>query len=56
MSHKDVVLRMHVEEKMLKSIEVVADADRPKTEVDIKLMQGVFYKRLEKEKEITQQK
>jgi len=49
MEHKDQILRTHILEKMLKAVEIIADADRPKSEVDLKLMQGVFYKRLEKE-------
>lgn len=51
MDHKDVVLKNHIIEKMIASIEVIADADRPKTETDLRLMQGVFYKRLEKDVE-----
>jgi len=49
MEHKDMVLKNHIIEKMIKSIEIMADIERPKTELDLKLMQGIFYKRLEKD-------
>jgi hypothetical protein len=50
MEHKDVILRANLEEKLFDSIETIADSERTKSEMDIKLMEGVFKKRIDKTK------